>query len=137
MARDIFHYEVIEALEKDNWEITHDPFPLHRFKRKLAIDLGAEKMIAAEKGIEKIAIEIKSFLSHSRIYDYHDALGQYKTYWRLLKKIEPERTLYLAVPLDAYTDFFDTPFGREAMKEEALKIIVYNPISKTIALWID
>jgi len=137
MARDIFHYQVVEALEKDQWEITHDPYPLHRLKRKLAIDLGAEKMVAAEKGMLKIAIEIKSFLSHSRIYDYHDALGQYKTYFRILKKIEPERILYLAVPLDAYTDFFDTPFGREAIKEEDLKILVYNPSSKIIVKWIE
>ncbi|MFN4254686.1 MAG: element excision factor XisH family protein [Saprospiraceae bacterium] len=28
MARDIFHQEVREALEKDGWTITHDPVPI-------------------------------------------------------------------------------------------------------------
>jgi hypothetical protein len=55
----------------------------------------------------------------------------------LLKKAEPERTLFLAIPIDAYTDFFNTPFGKEAIEEENLKIIVYNPKLKTVELWIS
>lgn len=66
MARDVFHDQVKEALTKDGWEITHDPYPLTHLKRKMEIDLGAEKIIAAEKDSVKIAVEIKSFLSHSR-----------------------------------------------------------------------
>lgn len=41
------------------------------------IDLGAEKIIAAEKGNEKIAIKIKSFLNPSAITDFYFALGQF------------------------------------------------------------
>ncbi|MFT4760080.1 MAG: hypothetical protein ACI9XO_003290 [Paraglaciecola sp.] len=58
--------------------------------------------------------------------------SQFKTYFRLLKKVEPERTLFLAIPIDAYTDFFNLPFG----KEENLKIIVCNPKLKTLELWL-
>lgn len=49
MAKDIYHYIVREALEKENWEITQDPYRLKTLKVKYEIDLGAEKIFAAEK----------------------------------------------------------------------------------------
>lgn len=137
MAKDIFHEQVKEALIKDGWEITHDPYSLNHLKRKMEIDLGAEKIIVAEKGSAKIAVEVKSFLSHSRLYDYHEALGQFHTYRRILQKTDTERILFLAVPEDAYDEFFDTPFGQEAIEEENLKILVYNPHLKEIILWVS
>jgi hypothetical protein len=70
------------------------------------IDLGAEKLLAAEKGGEKIAVEIKSFLNPSAITDFYSALGQYLCYHLALEATQPERVLYMAVPLDAYRTFF-------------------------------
>lgn len=137
MAKDIFHELVKNALIKDGWTITHDPLNLEHLEQKLEIDLGAEIMLAAEKESFKIAVEIKSFLSHSRIYDFHLALGQYRNYYRLLQKLETKRTLFLAVPMDAYTDFFLEAYGQEAIKEESLKIIVFDIDLKTIELWIN
>ncbi|HFA51971.1 MAG TPA: hypothetical protein ENJ95_23390 [Bacteroidetes bacterium] len=136
MAKDLFHEHVKEALEKDGWEITHDPYTLKHLEQGMEIDLGAEKIIAAERKNIKIAVEIKSFLSHSRFYDYHEALGQYHTYRRILSKKDIDRNLFLAVPEDAYEDFFTSPFGLEAIREENLDIVVFNPKSKTIVSWI-
>ncbi|TYQ30005.1 hypothetical protein PseudUWO310_11325 [Pseudanabaena sp. UWO310] len=48
-ARDIYHNTVRIALEKDGWTITHDPFPLQIGKKRLSADLGAERLISAEK----------------------------------------------------------------------------------------
>lgn len=62
-ARDIFHDAVRTALEKDGWVITADPLILVVGIRSVFVDLGAEKLIAAERGTEKIAVEIKSFLA--------------------------------------------------------------------------
>lgn len=132
-----FHEHVKEALEKAGWTITHDPYFLKWKKKNLQIDLGAEKILAAQKGKTVIAVEVKSFLSHSRMSDFHTALGQYRNYFRLLRKTEPERTLYLAIPKDAWSDFFDSPFGKEVIAEEQLKIIVYNPVNKKLVLWIN
>lgn len=69
MAKDIYHQLVREALEKDGWTITHDPYILKKklLGAKLEIDLGLEKIITAEKGIEKIAVEVKSFIEESLI----------------------------------------------------------------------
>ena len=48
MAKDKYHREVREALEKEGWRITHDPYKILIGRRKGYIDLGAE-IIGAEK----------------------------------------------------------------------------------------
>ena len=44
------------------------------------VDLGAEKIIAAERDGEKIAVEIKIFIGSSNIYEFHTAIGQFINY---------------------------------------------------------
>ena len=54
-AKDRFHQVVKAALEKEGWIITHDPLTLRVDDRTdLHIDLGAEKLIAAERAGQKI-----------------------------------------------------------------------------------
>ncbi|MBP5973898.1 hypothetical protein HW132_14425 [Brasilonema sp. CT11] len=68
-AKDIYHDAVRNALEKESWKITKDPFILRWGTRDLCIDLGAQKPIAAKKSGQKIAVEIKSFVGASPITD--------------------------------------------------------------------
>jgi hypothetical protein len=135
-AKDIFHNVVRLALEKDGWIITNDPLYL-RVSPKIGmyIDLGAEKLLAAERSGQKIAIEIKSFLGLSAIQEFHLALGQFLNYRLALEKLEPERVLYLAVPEDAYIEFFTDAFIQQAVEIYQLNLIVFNPVQETIALW--
>lgn len=86
MAKDIFHEIVKEALQTEGWTITHDPLTLKLSKRNIFIDLGAEKIIAAEKDSQKIAVEIKSFIGLSPMTDFYKALGQYQLYYLALRK---------------------------------------------------
>jgi len=74
---DIYHDTVKRALEKDNWTITHDPFFMKIGERKLYADLGAARLISAEKGHEKIVVEIKSFIGKSDVNDLENAIGQF------------------------------------------------------------
>jgi hypothetical protein len=60
MARDLFHQAVREALETDGWLITHDPLILKLGGLRMEIDLAAEQVLAAERGPEQIAVEIKT-----------------------------------------------------------------------------
>ncbi|MFM5896387.1 MAG: element excision factor XisH family protein, partial [Dolichospermum sp.] len=60
-AKDIFHDAVRKGLEKEGWVITDDPLRIRSGRVDMQIDLGGEKILAAEKGEEKIAVEIKSF----------------------------------------------------------------------------
>lgn len=70
--RDIYHEIVCAALGKDGWQITADPLDLTIGEVELFADLGAERVIAAEKGNEKIAVEIKSFLGQSPVSEFHN-----------------------------------------------------------------
>ncbi|MGI8933701.1 MAG: element excision factor XisH family protein, partial [Phormidesmis sp.] len=64
-AKDRFHSAVKAGLQKEQWLVTDDPLRLDVGGTKFEIDLGAEQLLAAERGTEKIAVEIKSFLSDS------------------------------------------------------------------------
>jgi len=65
MAKDIYHEDVKRILVNDGWKITHDPFRVKYRGLKIEIDLGAERLLAAEKNDIKIAVEIKSFIKPS------------------------------------------------------------------------
>lgn len=116
MAKDLFHDAVREALKKEDWHITDDPLTFQVGGVDLRIDLGAEKLIAAEKEGQKIAVEIKSFVKVSAIYEFHLAIGQYRNYILALQKEEPDRVLYLAIPDDTYRQFFILPFVQDAIE---------------------
>jgi len=77
-APDTYHEVVKHALIKEGWTITHDPYTLTFGQRNVFVDLGAERMLAAEKGQEKIAVEIKSFQGASDVRDLEMAIGQYR-----------------------------------------------------------
>jgi len=98
MARDRFHGTVRRALEKDGWLITADPYIVRFDRTAVEIDLAAEQLLAAERTGQKIAVEVKSFLGPSRMYDFHLALGQFLTYRLAIAQHEPARLLYLPNP---------------------------------------
>jgi XisH protein len=134
-ARDIFHHAVRRGLEKDQWTITSDPLELEWDEVKVKIDLAAERLIAADRGEEKIAVEIKSFIGTSPISDFHTALGQFLNYRIMLEINEPDRQLYLAVPQETYKIFFQSQFAKLAIERHQLKLIVYNPVEEAIVKW--
>ncbi len=106
MAKDLFHQAVKTALIKQGWNITSDPLIIRIDRIKLEVDLAAEKVFAAEKNGQKIAVEVKSFINPSAVNDFHTALGQFLNYRLALQITEPFRVLYLAVPIDIFNTFF-------------------------------
>jgi len=49
-AKDLFHEAVKKCLHKEQWIITHDPLRIEFGKQdEVRIDLGAERLLAAEK----------------------------------------------------------------------------------------
>jgi XisH protein len=135
--KDTFHDIVRHALEKDGWIITHDPLLLGYELGNMYVDLGAEKVLAAEREGQKIAVEIKSFIRNSAVSEFHTALGQFISYRTLLAEQYPDYILYLAIPSDAYTSFFATKFAQTILSSYNLKLIVYKPEQETIEQWIN
>ncbi len=74
MARDKFHYEFRQALEREGWTVTDDPLTFKVVTIMVQIDLGAEKLIAAELAGQKIAVEIKTFSQKSFINALYEAV---------------------------------------------------------------
>ena len=128
-----------EFLTENNFRIisTDDPLKIPTGGVIIKMDLGAERVIAAQKGSEKIAVEIKSFLSDSAVFDFHLALGQFLNYRLVLEATEPERILYLAVPNYAYQSFFHRDLPQAAIKKYLIKIMVYDPINQEDIEWIN
>lgn len=137
MARDKFHPNVKEALEKDGWTVTSDPYFLMVGRRRGFIDLGAEReIITAERGTEKIAVEVKSFIGGSDLDQFEDALGQFIIYFNALEEKEPDRELYLATPTAFYKRFFDDPFFQKLARRYHVNLLVYNELNNTVVEWI-
>ncbi|WP_375495034.1 XisH family protein [uncultured Nostoc sp.] len=137
-AKDVFHEVVKTALHKDGWQITHDPLTMSVGGVNLSIDLAAQKLIAAEREGQKIAVEVKSFLERSSaISEFHTALGQFINYRGALRRRQPERVLYLAVPLTTYKTFFQLDFPKEMIAENQVKMLIYDVEQEVIFQWIN
>lgn len=135
-AKDFFHEVVKRILIQEGWLITDDPLKLSYGKADSKIDLGAEQVLGAEKEGEKIAVEIKSFSEPSFVYAFHEAIGQYINYRRGLRKQMPERGLYLAISNDIYDQFFQQEMVQDAILEENLKILIFDPSTNNSLQWI-
>ena len=115
------------ALIKDGWNVTHDPLAIKVGGVDMEIDLGGERLLAAERGTEKIAVEVKSFLaSTSTISQFHMALGQFINYRAALRREDADRILYLAVPDLTYNSFFQLDFPASMLQENVIKLMIYN-----------
>ena len=110
--RDLIHEAVRSALEKKGWEVTDDPLFLSTGGTSFRMDLGAEKVIIANKGKEKIAIEIKSLAKASLVYDFYEAFGQYMFYRDALNDEAIERTMFLAVSQSSWKRMEGIPFKK-------------------------
>jgi XisH protein len=134
---DKLHDAVRHALEKEGWTITHDPLPLKIGNLKLEVDLGAEKLIGAQKDNQKIAVEVKSFLKTSKITEFYHAFGQFFPYKVALQQLEPDRILYLAVPDYIHEALFGEVLIQSLLEQYPIKLIIYVADVEEIQTWID
>ena len=134
-AKDVYHNTVIAALQQDGWTITHDPLVLDLASGRLEVDLGAERLIAAQRENAQIAVEIKSFLAPSFTSAFHTALGQFLNYRVALKVREPDRVLFLAVPLKVYRSFFTGELAQLSIPEYNIKLLIFDPDQEVIVEW--
>ena len=134
---DLIHNAVKNALIKDGWNITDDPYVIQYRKTTLYADLGAERPIAVERLGEKLVIEVKSFIGASKIQDLKEAIGQYDIYKYLLEETAPERKLYLAVSAIAYKSFFTQDVIQLILSKHQLPLIVVDTEAEEVKQWIN
>ena len=127
-AYDTFHGAVKRGLIKDGWTITDDPLMIEFGVLNVYIDLAAERLIAAERENERIAVEIKSFLGPSVLTDFYAALGQFLSYRIvLLDAKDPGRILFLAVPASVFDDVLLAASRQGSLEHSSVHLIVYEP----------
>jgi hypothetical protein len=130
--RDATHHIIRQALIKDGWEITDDPYVISYGERFLFIDLAARvgaangmgRLIAATRQGWQIAVEIKEFRGASPIVDLEQAIDQYVLYQMLLRQVDPDRELYLAVSSASFAEIFSEPIGELVIRELPLRLII-------------
>lgn len=136
MAKDIYHHTVRTALENDGWTITNDPLTLKIGGRSAYIDLGAQKLLAAEKEGQRIAVEVKSFIGPSPVHDSEQALGQYIMYSQVLERQNSARLWYLAIPESVFLDFFSEELPQLMVEINHLKLLIFDANTAEIRRWI-
>lgn len=135
-ARDRYHEQVRNALLHDGWTITHDPLRLQWGLKDMFVDLGAERLLAAEKEQRRIAVEVKSFVGLSEMEDLEQAIGQYIVYHDVLARVEPGRELFLAVNEAVFVNLFEEPIGRLLLENHRLRLLVFDPQAEVIRRWV-
>ena len=134
--RDFYHNAFKEALVKDGWTITHDPLTLlSKIEGGLQTDLGAEKIVTAEKNLKQIAVEIKSFTTPSALHEFIKSTGQYRAYKLAMNFKKSERILYIAVPSFAWKILVNKEIVQALIEDTRMKIVLYDPIEKNIDEW--
>jgi hypothetical protein len=136
MAKDFYHNNVREALIKDGWNITHDPYTVRLEDVGYEIDFGAEQLIAAQKETTIIAVEVKNFIGPSLVNEFHKAVGQFNDYSVALELYDPQRILFLAIPEPVWQRFFQKQVIQKSLQRVGAKILVYNPVNNAVVQWI-
>lgn len=134
-AKDLYHDTVKISLVKDGPTITDDPLILKIGTRNALVDLGAQKLIAAERDTIRIAVEVKTFISPSPMNDIEKAWGQFFLYSRVLKKRDPNRQIYLAVERNVFETLFEEEAGLLLLEEPGFRLLVFDAAIEEIIQW--
>ena len=137
MARDKIHGAIKQALIKDGWTITHDPYHLTYEDDTVYVDLAAEQPFTAEKDHKKILVEIKSFISRSPFRDFQQALGQCTLYQSWLLFTQSEYQLYLAVSTAAHQRIFSRKSIEDVRQRFNIPLIVVDITTEEVSSWIE
>lgn len=114
---DPLHDEVRDALIADGWTITHNPFELFYGDDEIAPDPGAERLLAAENGIQQIIVEVKSLRARSFIHTVGHAIGRTSCTTR-----ESPHRLWLAIADEAASQIDDHPAVKLPVTTEAINV---------------
>ncbi len=134
---DAYHDSVRNALEKDGWTVTHDPFTIRLEDVKFYVDLAAEKVIETNEETRKVAIEIKVFGGLSFLNEFEKAVGQYLIYRQFLDELFPERILFLAVSAAVFEESFSLSSIQAVVARQEIKLLVFNHETEEITKWIE
>lgn len=136
-AKDMIHEAVKNALIKDGWTITADPYDLSYAEVSLAVDLAAEKLIEATRNNQKILVEVKSFMGRSFAKSFQEALGQYQMYAGILDTLHVPDVLYLAISDMTYRRFFQQRVYEMLVEKFQIRLVVIDIENEEVVSWLS
>jgi hypothetical protein len=127
--------QVIRAMEKADWTVTHKNFGIRVGKEATVFaDL---RLINQENNISIIVVEIKYFPdTRTTLSEFHHALGQYIWYRNALMLKGLDLPLYLAVPAKIYDTFFQRATTQSVISDAKIKLIVIDMEREKILQWL-
>ena len=136
-ARDKYHDAVRNALIKDGWTITHDPFHLQWDDKEEYVTTEDERLIAAHKLDQNIAVVIAPCLQPLPDAELERSIDLCAVYRSVLAEQKPDCVLHLALPEEVVKDVFQEPLGRLLIEEGIARIIGFDPVEEKIIQWIS
>ena len=58
-------------------------------------------------------------------------------YRSILRRVNPERKLYLAIPEEVYQDFFQQPAIQDIVSDQAIYLLIFHPDREVIIQWLN
>jgi hypothetical protein len=133
-AKDRYHDTVIRALQKAGWSLINEQIAIIVEDRRLWIDIRASKQTENMA----ILIEVKGFEGMPSPIEYlANATGKYAMYRAALDYLRIDLPLYMAVPDVAYRGILSEEIGKQTLKHNEVRLIVFDPEREEIVTWID
>jgi hypothetical protein len=133
-AKDRYQDTVIRALQKAGWPLITEQIAIIVEDRRLWIDIRARK----EAEDLAILIEVKGFEGMPSPIEYlANATGKYAMYRAALDYLQIEMPLYMAVPEAAYRGILSEEIGKQTLKHNNVRLLVFDPEREEIIRWID
>lgn len=130
-AKDAYHDIVVKALKKDGWGVKTKQLYLTIEDRAVWID------IEAEKTDQVIVVEVKGFENlRSPLTYLYSVVGQYMVYREILRYLELDYDIFLAVPRDAHDTILQEELSQIIIKNIGIKMMVVDMLTEEVISWV-
>lgn len=130
--------QIIHALEKDGWLITHQPFAIRIDKTRGGYIFADIRLHKPQTGQSAIVVEVKCFESTRTFLDeFYHAVGQYIVYRNALLLNDISSPVYLAIPSNVFQNFFQQALIKAVLRNTRINLVVIDLEKEELAQWIS
>lgn len=130
--------EIVQALEKDGWLVTHQPFAIRINKTRGGYIFADIRLHKPQTGQSAIVVEVKCFESKRTFLDeFYHAVGQYIVYRNALILNDISSPVYLAIPFSIFQSIFQQALIKSVLSDIQINLVVINLEKEEIIQWIS
>jgi len=128
--------QVVRALQKAGWYVTHQPFAIQIDKSRAGYVYADLRLRQATNDQAIIVVEVKCFSStRTQLDEFYQAVGQYVSYRNALSMNNMSLPVYLSVPLSVYDTFFQIPLIASVVDDMRIKLLVIDLRKEEVIQW--